>query len=74
MSWMKRKLSPEKESVTTNIVKLSRSESDGKWPSWLFLLAVHSKLILDSSMDYELITSRVNVRLVFTKVRPAYHF
>ena len=30
MSWMKRKLSPEKESDTTNIVKLSRSESDGK--------------------------------------------
>ena len=30
MSWMKRKLSPEKESDTTNIVKLSRSESYGK--------------------------------------------
>ena len=25
-------------------------------------------------MDYELITSRINVRLVLTKVRPVYHF
>ena len=30
MSWMKRKLTPEKELDTSNIVKLSRSESYGK--------------------------------------------
>ena len=30
MSWMKRKLTPEKELDTSNIVKLSRSESCGK--------------------------------------------
>ena len=26
------------------------------------------------AMDYELITSRINVRLVLTKVWPVYHF
>ena len=30
MSWMKRKLTPEKELDTSNIVKLSRSERCGK--------------------------------------------
>ena len=30
MSWMKQKLTPEKELDTSNIVKLSRSESCGK--------------------------------------------